>query len=155
MAGAGAGGEGAPFGFRRPGLAGVRPARWAGGRRRVLHRGRRPAGRRAWSRAFRGDFRRRFGREPGLVAAGAYDATAVALKAIEATTRGELPGREAVAAAVRRVKLLGVTGEIELDGKGDRKKAVYSVLQVSAEAPERWEQNRVLKQVVAPPTSRN
>jgi ABC-type branched-subunit amino acid transport system substrate-binding protein len=105
--------------------------------------------------AFRGDFRRRFGREPGLVAAGAYDATAVALKAIEATTRGELPGREAVAAAVRRVKLLGVTGEIELDGKGDRKKAVYSVLQVSAEAPARWEQNRVVKQVVAPPASRN
>ena len=56
---------------------------------------------------------------------------------------------------MRRVKLLGVTGEIELDGKGDRKKAVYSVLQVSAEAPERWEQNRVVKQVVAPPASRN
>jgi branched-chain amino acid transport system substrate-binding protein len=105
--------------------------------------------------AFRGDFRRRFGREPGLVAAGAYDATAVALKAIEATTRGELPGREAVAAAVRRVKLPGVTGEIELDGKGDRKKAVYSVLQVTAEVPERWEQNRVVKQVVSPLASRN
>src|SRR6185503_2656495 len=59
--------------------------------------------------AFRGDFRRRFGREPGLVAAGAYDAAAVALKAIEAATRGELPGRDAVAAAVRRVKLLGIT----------------------------------------------
>ena len=39
--------------------------------------------------AFRGDFRRRFGREPGLVAAGAYDAAAIALKAIEAATRGD------------------------------------------------------------------
>jgi ABC-type branched-subunit amino acid transport system substrate-binding protein len=56
---------------------------------------------------------------------------------------------------VRRVKLPGVTGEIELDGKGDRKKAVYSVLQVTAEVPERWEQNRVVKQVVSPLASRN
>jgi branched-chain amino acid transport system substrate-binding protein len=105
--------------------------------------------------AFPGDFRRRFGREPGLVAAGAYAAAAIALKAIEAASRGDLPGREAVAAAVRRVKLLGVTGEIELDAKGDRKKAVYSVLQVAAEDPERWGQNRVVKQVVAAPPSRN
>ena len=106
--------------------------------------------------AFRGDFRRRFGREPGLVAAGAYDAAAIALKAIEAAaTRGDLPGREAVAAAVRRVKLVGVTGEVELDAKGDRKKAVYSVFQVAGADPERWEQNRVVKQVVVAAPSGN
>ncbi len=106
--------------------------------------------------AFRGDFRRRFGREPGLVAAGAYDASAIALKAIEAAaTRGDLPGREAVAAAVRRVKLVGVTGEVELDAKGDRKKAVYSVFQVAGADPERWEQNRVVKQVVVAAPSGN
>jgi branched-chain amino acid transport system substrate-binding protein len=105
--------------------------------------------------AFRGDFRRRFGREPGLVAAGAYAAAAIALKAIEAATRGDLSGREAVAAAVRRVKLVGVTGEVELDAKGDRKKAVYSVFQVAGEDPERWEQNRVVKRVVVAAPSGN
>ena len=66
-----------------------------------------------------------------------------------------LPGREAVAAAVRRVKLVGVTGEVELDAKGDRKKAVYSVFQVAGADPERWEQNRVVKQVVVAAPSGN
>jgi len=64
-------------------------------------------------------------------------------------------GREAVAAAVRRVKLVGVTGEVELDAKGDRKKAVYSVFQVAGADPERWAQNRVMKQVIVAPPSRN
>ena len=45
-----------------------------------------------------------------------------------------------------------MTGEIELDGKGDRRRAVYFVSQVAAEDPGRWEENRVVKQVtVAPP----
>jgi branched-chain amino acid transport system substrate-binding protein len=104
--------------------------------------------------AFRGDFRRRFGREPGFVAAGAYDAAAIALKAIEAATRGELPSREAVAAAVRKTRLQGVTGEIELDGKGDRRRAVYFVSQVAGEDPGRWEENRVVKQLTAAPPPR-
>ena len=105
--------------------------------------------------AFRGDFRRRFGREPGLVAAGAYDAAAIALKAIE----GRHPRRPSQPRGRRRRRAAGqargVTGEIELDAKGDRKKAVYSVFQVAGEDPERWEQNRVVKQVVVAPPSRN
>jgi hypothetical protein len=44
----------------------------------------------------------------------------------EAVTHGDLPGREAGVAAVRPVKLVGVTGAVELDATGDRRKAVYS-----------------------------
>ena len=45
----------------------------------------------------------------------------------------------------------GVTGEIEFDGRGDRKKAVYFVFQVASEDPDRWGQNKVVKQVTAAP----
>ena len=103
------------------------------------------------ARPFLEDFQRRFGRAPGPHAAEAYDATAVALKAIEGAARSAVPSREAVAAAVRRTKAQGVTGEIEFDGRGDRKKALYFVWQVAGEDPDRWGQNRVVKQVLAPP----
>ena len=125
-AGARAGREGPPPGLRRLGLAGLRPAGRPGGRGAyyAVVGGLPPGG--PGVAAFRGDFRRRFGRDPGLVAA-----------------------------AVRRVKLVGVTGEVELDAKGDRKQAVYSVFQVAGADPERWEQNRVVKQVVVAAPSRN
>jgi len=59
-----------------------------------------------------------------------------------------------VTAAVRRTKHQGVTGEIEFDGRGDRKKAPYFVLKVASEDPNRWTQNRVIKQLpAAPPRS--
>jgi branched-chain amino acid transport system substrate-binding protein len=103
------------------------------------------------ARPFLEDFQRRFGRDPGPHAAEAYDAAAVALKAIEGAARGDVPGREAVAAAVRTVKLQGVTGEIEFDGKGDRKKPPYFVFQVASEDPGKWDQNRVVKQLTSGP----
>ena len=104
------------------------------------------------AKQFVDDFRRRFGMEPGLHAAEAYDATAVALKAIEAVAAGgKAPSRAEVSAAVRRVKLQGVTGDIEFDGRGDRKKAPYFVLQVASDDPERWNENRVVWQTAAGP----
>ena len=104
------------------------------------------------AKQFVDDFRRRFGREPGPHAAEAYDATAVALKAIEAAAvSSRAPSRGEVSAAVRRVKLQGVTGDIEFDGRGDRKKALYFVLQVASEDPEKWDQNRVVRQVTTGP----
>jgi branched-chain amino acid transport system substrate-binding protein len=103
------------------------------------------------ARPFLEDFQRRFGRAPGPHAAEAYDATAVALKAIEGAARTAVPSREAVAAAIRRTKAQGITGEIEFDGRGDRRKALYFVWQVAGEDPDRWGQNRVVKQVLAPP----
>jgi branched-chain amino acid transport system substrate-binding protein len=98
------------------------------------------------------DYRNRFGKDPTPYAAEGYDATAVALKAIEAAVRGgRVPGREEVSAAVRRVKLQGITGDIEFDGRGDRKKALYFVFQVTSEDPEQWHRNKVVKQVTAAP----
>jgi branched-chain amino acid transport system substrate-binding protein len=106
------------------------------------------------ARPFVDDFQRRFGRAPGPYAAEAYDATAIVLRAIESAARGGAPSRDAVAAAVRRTKHQGVTGEIEFDGRGDRKKAPYFVFKVANEDPNRWNQNRVLKQLpAAPPRS--
>jgi hypothetical protein len=77
----------------------------------------------------------------------------VELVALEAAARRGPLTREAVAAAVRQLEHPGVTGEIEFDGKGDRRKAVSSVLQVTGEDPRRWGENRVVRQlVVVPPT---
>jgi branched-chain amino acid transport system substrate-binding protein len=107
------------------------------------------------AKPFVDDFRRRFGGDPGPHAAEAYDATAVALKAIEtAAAGGRAPSRGEVSAAVRKVKLQGITGDIEFDGRGDRKKAPYFVLQVASEDPAKWDQNRVVRQVTTGPPAK-
>jgi branched-chain amino acid transport system substrate-binding protein len=99
------------------------------------------------------DFKKKFGKNPEPYAAEAYDATVIALKAVEAVAKGgKAPGREDVSAAVRKVKHSGITGEIEFDGKGDRKKALYFVLQVVSDDPAKWGDNKIVKQLtIAPP----
>jgi len=100
------------------------------------------------------DFKKKFGgKNPEPYAAEAYDATVIALKAIEAVAKGgKAPGREDVSAAVRKVKHNGITGEIEFDGKGDRKKALYFVLQVVSDDPAKWGDNKIVKQLtIGPP----
>ena len=60
--------------------------------------------------------------------------------------------REDVSTAIRKVKHDGITGEIEFDGRGDRKKALYFVLQVASDNPEKWGDNKIVKQLtIAPP----
>src|SRR5207245_2195369 len=89
----------------------------------------------------------KLGKNPEPYAAEAYDAATVALKAIEAAAKGgKAPSREDVAVAVRKVKLSGITGDIEFDAKGDRKKALYSVLQVDSDDPQKWGDNKIVKQ---------
>jgi branched-chain amino acid transport system substrate-binding protein len=98
-------------------------------------------------------YKKKFGKNPEPYAAEAYDATAIALKAIEAAAKGgAMPSREDVAVAVRKVKHSGITGEIEFDSKGDRKKALYFVLQVASADPQKWGDNKLVKQLtIAPP----
>jgi branched-chain amino acid transport system substrate-binding protein len=98
-------------------------------------------------------YKKKFGKNPEPYAAEAYDATAIALKAIEAAAKGgTMPSREDVAVAVRKVKHSGITGEIEFDSKGDRKKALYFVLQVASADPQKWGDNKLVKQLtIAPP----
>ena len=100
-------------------------------------------------------YRKKFGKDPEPFAAQSYDATAIALKAIEAAIKGaggNLPTREAVAKAVRTVKHNGITGTIEFDEKGDPKKATYLIYQVGKE----WKDNKLVKrlEIAAPPAKK-
>jgi branched-chain amino acid transport system substrate-binding protein len=108
------------------------------------------------AKQFVDDFKKKFGKNPEPYAAEAYDSTAIALKAIESVARGgKVPSREDVATAIRKTKLDGITGEIEFDDKGDRKKANYFVLQVASDNPEKWGDNKIVKQLtIAPPAAK-
>ena len=101
-------------------------------------------------------YKEKFGKNPEPFGAQSYDSTAIALKAIEAAIKdagGKMPSREAVATAVRKVKYSGLTGNIEFDGKGDPKKALYFVMQVVSEDPAKWDDNKEVKrlEIAAPP----
>src|SRR5438874_11067652 len=101
------------------------------------------------AKQFAEDYKTKFGKNPEPLAAQAYDATAIAVKAIEATAKGgKAPTREAVTAAIRGVRHTGITGSVEFDAKGDPKKALYFVLQVVSDNPEKWGDNKEVKRLV-------
>jgi branched-chain amino acid transport system substrate-binding protein len=108
---------------------------------------------------FAKSYKAKFSKDPEPYAAESYDATVVALRAIEAAAKaagGKLPTREAVAAAVRKTKLEGITGTIAFDGKGDRLKASYFVLQVASDDPAKWGDNKLIKRLgIDPPAAKN
>ena len=107
------------------------------------------------AKSFVDEFKGKFGKNPEPYAAEAYDATAIALKAIEAAAKGGKLTREDVSAQVRKVKHSGITGDVEFDGKGDRKKALYFVLQVASDDPGKWGDNKIVKQLtIAPPAEK-
>jgi branched-chain amino acid transport system substrate-binding protein len=100
------------------------------------------------------DYKKKFGKNPEPYAAESYVATAIAVKALESVVHGgKAPTREAVAAAVRKVKYNGMTGTIEFDDKGDPKKASYYVLRVTSDNPEKWSENKEAQRlaIAAPP----
>jgi len=45
------------------------------------------------------------------------------------------------------VLLAGITGDIAFDSKGDRQKAQYFVLQVASDDPQKWGDNKIVKQL--------
>jgi branched-chain amino acid transport system substrate-binding protein len=100
-------------------------------------------------------YKAKFNKDPEPYAAEAYDSTAIALKAIEAAIKaagGKVPARESVAVQIRKSKYSGITGNIEFDEKGDRKKAGYFILEVASEDPGKWGDNKLLKrEEIAPP----
>lgn len=103
------------------------------------------------AKAFVDAFRKETGKNAEGFAVYAYDCAEVILKATEASIKaagGKVPSREAVARAVRAVKLDGLTGDIEFDGKGDIKVANYYVLKVDQNGD--WTKNRILKTVAVP-----
>jgi len=104
------------------------------------------------AKTFVEEFKKKFNKNPEPYAAEAYDATAIAQKAIEAAAKSGKVAREDVSAQIRKVKHSGITGDIEFDGKGDRKRALYFVLQVANEDPAKWGDNKIVKQLtIAPP----
>ena len=108
------------------------------------------------AKQFAEEHKKKFGKNPEPFAAQAYDATAIALKAIAAAAKGGvMPSREAVSAAIRTVKHTGITGTIEFDQKGDPRKALYFVLQVASDDPEKWGENKEVKRLsIAAPSAK-
>jgi len=99
------------------------------------------------AKAFVDDFKKKFGKNPEPYAAEAYDAAHIALLAIEQAAKGGKLSREDVSAAVRKAKLSGITGDIGFDAKGDRQKAAYFVLLVASDDPQKWGDNKIVKQL--------
>jgi branched-chain amino acid transport system substrate-binding protein len=108
------------------------------------------------AKAFVDDFKKKFSKNPEPYAAEAYDATTIAIKAIEDVAKGgKKMTREDVSAAIRKAKLAGITGEIAFDSKGDRQKAQYFVLSVVSDNPEKWGDNKIIKQLtIAAPAAK-
>jgi branched-chain amino acid transport system substrate-binding protein len=102
------------------------------------------------AKTFVEEFKKKFGKNPEPYAAESYDAATIALKAIEEAAKGGKLSREDVSAAVRKAKLAGITGDIAFDGKGDRQKAQYFVLQVASDDPQKWGDNKIVKQLTIP-----
>jgi branched-chain amino acid transport system substrate-binding protein len=108
------------------------------------------------AKQFADEYKKKFGKNPEPFAAQAYDAAAIAIKAVEAVTKGgKAPTRDGVTAAVRDVKHTGITGAVEFDAKGDPKKALYFVLQVASDNPEKWGDNKEVKRLtIAAPSGK-
>src|SRR5262249_33395282 len=107
------------------------------------------------AKTFVEEFKKKFSKNPEPYAAESYDAATIAIHAIEEAAKGGKLGREDVSAAVRKAKLSGITGEIAFDSKGDRQKAQYFVLQVVSEDPQKWGDNKIVKQLpIAAPAAK-
>ena len=108
------------------------------------------------AKQFAEDYKKKFGKNPEPFAAQAYDATAIAIKAMEAAAKGgKAPTRDGVTAAIRDVRHTGITGTVEFDAKGDPKKALYFVLQVASDNPEKWGDNKEVKRLtIAAPAAK-
>jgi len=78
-------------------------------------------------------FQDKFNRVPESGAFYAYDAASLALTAIRETHAqlGRVPTREEICLAVRALSFKGITGTIEFDERGDRKRADYYINQYS------------------------
>jgi branched-chain amino acid transport system substrate-binding protein len=103
---------------------------------------------------FSKEFKAKFKKDPEPFAAQAYDATAIALKAIQAAAAKGKPTRAAVTDAIRKTKNhKGLTGTITFDEKGDPVKAKYFIFQVLTEDPAKWGDNKLIKtlEIEAPP----
>jgi len=108
------------------------------------------------AKQFAEEYKKKFGKNPEPFAAQAYDSTAIAIKALEAVTKGgKAPTRDAVTAAIRDVRYSGITGSVEFNANGDPKTALYFVLQVASDDPQKWGDNKEVKRLtIAAPAAK-
>ncbi len=94
------------------------------------------------------DFNHYYGDYPRIFAAQAYDATGMCIKAIEEASKakgGELPTRKEVTQGIRSLGTYnGVTGQLNLNNKGDPNPATYFVYQVVSPDPANWSENKII-----------
>jgi branched-chain amino acid transport system substrate-binding protein len=107
------------------------------------------------ARGFTYEYQKKFDKYPEPFAAQAYDATAVILEAIARAARGpEGVSRKTVVSELRRTRYLGYSGPITFDERGDLRRALYLVMEVSASEPDDWDSNREVKRLGITPRSR-
>jgi branched-chain amino acid transport system substrate-binding protein len=100
------------------------------------------------AKTFADEYKKKFGKNPEPFSAQAYDATAIAIKAMEMAGKGgQKLSREDVSTAIRKVKHSGITGTVEFDDKGDPRTALYFVLQVASDDPQKWGENKEVKRL--------
>src|SRR4026209_201984 len=93
------------------------------------------------AKAYVEEFKKKFGKNPEPNAAESYDATRIAIMALEDVAKS---GKKSTA-----------TGSNGFDSKGDRLKAQYFVLTVVSDNPEKWGDNKIVKQLtIAPPAAK-
>jgi ABC-type branched-subunit amino acid transport system substrate-binding protein len=108
---------------------------------------------------FARDYKAKFGKDPEPFAAQAYDATVIALQAIQraATAAKGVPTRDQVTAEVAKTRALkGLTGTFTFNAKGDVDPATYFVLQITSGDPMKWNNNKLIKRLdIKPPAGAN
>jgi branched-chain amino acid transport system substrate-binding protein len=102
---------------------------------------------------FMKDYRSEFNKDVPVFAAQAYDATAIALRALTTLAKNGKPTRKGLAQAVRATKdYRGITGTFSFNSNGDPTLAKYFFVKVTSADPRRWEDNPIFKIVeLAPP----
>lgn len=99
------------------------------------------------------DYKTEFNKDAPPYAAQAYDATAIALKAIATLAKDGKPSRKAIAQAIRATQnYRGITGTYTFNSNGDLTSAKYFFVKVTTADPRRWEDNSIFKFIeLAPP----
>jgi len=97
---------------------------------------------------FAADYEAMFGEGPQPFAAQAYDATTIAIAAIEYAVgrSGGMPSRALVASLVRDTHdFQGITSNYTFDAVGDPEVGLYYVIQVASADPAAWNSNQLLQ----------
>jgi len=98
------------------------------------------------------DYKSEFNKDAPPYAAQAYDATAIALKAMATLAKDGKPTRKALAQAIRATQgYKGISGTYSFNPNGDPTSAKYFFVKVTTADPRRWEDNSIFKFVELPP----